>query len=101
MVTVATSGPRHHSRRLLGLPPLVVEDPSSSTKPDSPSLGNRSPRSHTRSIWTTDDSSLLEDFFSEGFLPPFNPPLTNLLEPVLAPIVLVVPASIVGTFPSI
>ena len=98
---MATSSPHRQSRQFLGLPPLIVEDPLSSSEPDSPSSRNRYPRSHMGSIWTTDDSSLQENFFIKGFLPPFNPLLTNPLEPVLALVVPVLPASVVGTFPSI
>ena len=96
---MATSSPHHHSRRLLGLPPLIVEYPLSSTEPDSPSLGDQTHRSHMGSVWTTEDSSLLEDFFNKGFLLCFNTLLTNPLEPVLAPVVPVLPVSLVGTFP--
>jgi len=64
---MATSGPRHQSRRLLGLPPLIVEDPTSSSELDSPSSGNQSPRSHMESVWATDNSSFPEDFFTAGF----------------------------------
>ncbi len=98
---MATSSPRHQSRQILGLPPLIVEYPPSSSEPDSPSSGNRSPRSHTESVWTTNDSSFPEDFFIEGFLPHFNPPLTNLLDPLLIPAAAVLPVSVGGTFPSI
>lgn len=78
-----------------------MEDPPSFIEQDSPSLGDQSPRSHTGSVCTTDDSSLSEDFFTEEFLPSFNTSLTNPLEPILAPVVPVLPASVVGTFPSI
>ena len=98
---MATFDPHRHSRQFLGLYRLVVEDQLSSTELDSPSSGDQSLRSHTGSVWTTDNSSLLEDLFTEGFLPSFNTPLTNPLEPVLAPVVHVLPASVVGTFPSI
>jgi len=49
----------------------------------------------------TEDSSLLEDFFTEGFLLHFNTPLTNLSDPIIAPVVPVLPSSVGGTFPSI
>jgi len=98
---VATSSLNHQSKWLLGLPPLIVEDPPRSSEPDSPSLRNQSLKSHTEFVWTTDDSSLLEDFFTKGFLPPFNPLLTNLLDPPLVPVALVLPVSLVRTFPSI
>jgi len=101
MVIVATSGPRRHSRRLLGLPPLIVEDPPSSTDLDSSSSRNRSPKSHMGSMWMTNNSSFLEDFFMEGFFPHFNTPLTNPSDPIVVPVVPVLPSSVGGTFPSI
>ena len=98
---MATSGPRRHSRRLLGLPPLILEDPPSSTDSDSSSSRNQSPKSHMGSVWTTDDSSLPKDFFMEGFLPHFNTPLTNPSNPIVVHMILVLPSSVGGTFPSI
>lgn len=98
---MATSSRRRQSRWFLRLPPLIVEDPLSSSELDSPSSGNQSPKSHIKSIWTTDDSSLPEDFFTEGFLSHFNPLLMNPLDPILAPMVLVLPIFVGGTFPSI
>jgi len=98
---VAKSGPHRQSRWLLGLPPLIVEDPPSSTDSNSSSSRNQSPKSHTESIWMTDNSSLLEDFFMEGFLHHFNTPLTNLLDPIVAPVVLVLHSLVGGTLPSI
>lgn len=78
-----------------------MEYPPSSSEPDSPSLGNQSPRSHMESVWTIDDSSLPEDLFTARFLPPFNLFLTNLLDPLLVPVAPVLPVSLVVTFPSI
>ena len=98
---MATSGPRRHSRRLLGLSPLIVEDPPSSTDSDSSSSRNQYPKSHTGSFWMTEDSSLPEDFFTEGFFPHFNTPLKNLLDLVIAPVVPVLHSSLGGTLPSI
>jgi len=98
---MATSSPHRHSRRLLGLPPLIVEDSLSSTHSDSSSLRNQSLKSHTGSVWTTEDSSLLEDLFTEGFLPHFNTPLIDPLDPIVAPVLPVLPSSVGGTFPSI
>lgn len=83
---MATSGPCCQFKQLLGLPPLSVMDPPTPSEPDYPSLGNQSPRSHTKSVWTSHDSILPEDFFIEGFIPPFNPPITNLLGPLLIPV---------------
>lgn len=82
-------------------PPLIMEDLLSSSELDSPSSANQSPRSHIEFVWTIDNSSLPENSFTEGFLPHFNPPLMNLLEPVLDPTVPVLPAPVAGTFPSI
>ena len=101
MVIVATSGPCRHSRKLLGLPPLIVEDLPSYTDLDSSSLRNQSPKSHKRSVWMTDDSSLPEDFFTKGFLLLFNTPLMNPSNPIVVLMVLVLRSSIGGTFPSI
>lgn len=101
MVIVATSGPHHQSRRLFRLPPLILEDRPSSSEPNSPSSGNQSPRSYRESVWTTNDSSLPEDLFSAGFLPPYNPPITNLLDPLLVCVAPVPHVSSIGTFPSI
>ena len=78
-----------------------MEDLSRSIDSDSSSSRNQSPKSHTGFVWTTDDSSLLEDFFIEGFLPHFNTPLTDLSEPIITPFVPVLPSSVGGTLPSI
>ena len=53
------------------------------------------------SFWMIDDSSLLEDFFTEGFLPHFNTPLTNLSDLVIAPVIPILHSSAGGTLPSI
>ena len=98
-----TSDPRHQSRWLLGLPPLIVEDPSSPSELDYPSLGNRSLRSNTESVWTSHDSRLLEYSFTEVFIPPYNPSIMNPLGPLLIQVEFVPPMSFVGpihTIPS-
>ena len=77
-----------------------MEDPSSSTDSDSSSLRNQRPKLHTGFMWTIDNSDLLEDLFTEGFLPHFNTPLTNLSDPIVTPVVPVLSSSIGGTFPS-
>lgn len=73
----------------------------SSSELDSLSLGNQSPRTHIESVWTTDDSSLPEDFFTTGFLPRYNPPIKNLLDPLLVRVAPIPPVSLVRTFSSI
>ena len=78
-----------------------MEDPSSFIDSDSSSSRNQSPKSHTGSVWTTDDSSLPEDFFMEGFLSHINTLLTNPSDPIMFPMVSVLPSPVGGTFPSI
>lgn len=64
-----------------------MEDLLRSSDSDSSSSRNQSPKSHTGSFWTTDDSNLPEDFFTEGFLPHFNTSLKNLSDLVISPTV--------------
>jgi len=68
---------------------------------DSSSSRNQSPKSHKGSMSMTNDSSLPEDFFTKGFLLLFNTPLTNPLNPIMVPVVLVLPSLVGGTFPFI
>jgi len=60
-----------------------VEDLLSLGEPDYPSSGNQSLISNTESINTSQDSILPEDFFNEGFVPPYNPLITNPLGLIL------------------
>lgn len=97
-----TTYDRHHqSRQLQGIPPLTMEDPSSHSELNYPSSGNQSPSSNTESICTSRDSSLLESFFTEGFIRPYNPPITNLFGPLLIPVAPVLPMSSSKPIPTI
>lgn len=80
---MATFNPHHISRRPWGLPRLNLEDFSSLGEPDSPSSGNQSPVSNTKSHKTSQDTILPEEFFHKGFVPPYNPPLLDPLGPML------------------
>ena len=74
---MATYKTHHQYRCLQGLPPLSVEDLPSPSELDYPSLGNQSPRSNIESVRTSHDLSLPKDFFTKGFIPPYNPPIDN------------------------
>lgn len=86
---MAAYDPHHKSRWLQGLRPQTMEHPPSPSEPNYPSSGNQSPRSNTGSVYTSHDSSLSEDFFIEGLIPPYNPPIKNPLGPLLIQVALV------------
>lgn len=52
-------------------------------------------------MWMINNSSLLEDFFTKGFIPHFKTPLTNPSDPIMVPVVPVLPSLVGGTFTSI
>ncbi len=52
-------------------------------------------------MWITENSNFPEDFFTEGFLPHFNTSLTDLLEPIITPVVPIFSSLVGGTFPSL
>ena len=86
---MATYGPHHQSRWLQALPPLTLEDPLSPNESDYPSAGNHSLISNTELVYTSHDSILPEDLFTKGFIPPYNPMITNPLGPLLIQVSLV------------
>lgn len=97
---MATSSPHRQSRWLLRLPPLTLEDLPRSTNLYSSYSRDQSPKSYTRSFWTTDDSDFPEDFFTEGFIPHFNTALTNLLDRIIEPAIPVLHSPLGGNLPS-
>lgn len=95
MVTIATYIHRHQSIWIKGIPPPTVEDPLTPSESNYPSSGNQSPRTNTGSVSTSHDSSLPGDFYLEGFIPPYNPSITNLLGPLLILVSLIPPISFI------
>lgn len=62
---------------------MTMEDSSSLDEPDYPSSCNQSPVSNTESVNTSQDLILVEYFFTEGFVPSYNPPITDPLGRIL------------------
>lgn len=86
---MATYGPCHQSQRHQGLPPLTVEDLLHLSDLDYTSFGNQSRVSNTKSNNTSQDLILSEEFFTKGFVPSYNPPITDPLELLLIQVSLV------------
>lgn len=79
---MASFDPRRLSGKKKGLPPLKLEDFSSLDDLDSSSK-EQSLVSNPVSYIASQDDILPEDPFIEGFVPPYHPPLTNPLRPML------------------
>ena len=68
---------------------MTLEDLSSLGELDSCYLGNQCLVSNTESHNTSHEILLHEDFFQEGVVPPYNPPLADPLGPVLVQVAVV------------
>ena len=77
-----SSDPRRLSQRKKGLPPLTLEEELNLGEPV-PSMEEQSPLTNLDLHIASYHMKFPEDPFTEGVVPNYNPPLTDLLGPAI------------------